>query len=83
MKMDYFHFQGHRDEPMSIIFDSTKQFEYSIPVIVIGSGGCGLSAALAVKENKTDNKEELVIVICNILKKMKLKYWLLKEIQHH
>lgn len=52
--MDYFHFQGHRDEPMSIIFDSTKQFEYSIPVIVIGSGGCGLSAALAVKENETE-----------------------------
>lgn len=39
---------------MSIIFDNNKSFEYSIPVIVIGSGGCGLCAALAVKETGTD-----------------------------
>ena len=39
---------------MSIIFDTNKSFEYSIPVIVVGSGGCGLSAALAVKETGTD-----------------------------
>ncbi|MBT5216967.1 MAG: FAD-dependent oxidoreductase, partial [Gammaproteobacteria bacterium] len=39
---------------MTVIFDDKKTFEYSIPVLVIGSGGCGLTAALAAKENKTE-----------------------------
>lgn len=39
---------------MTVIFDDTKTFEFSIPIIVIGSGGCGLSAALAVKEKNTE-----------------------------
>ena len=43
---------------MTVIFDDKKTFEFSIPIIVIGSGGCGLSAALAVKEK---NIEVLVI----------------------
>ncbi|GIS86550.1 MAG: hypothetical protein CM1200mP17_11180 [Woeseia sp.] len=59
---------------MSIIFDDHKQFEYSIPVIVIGAGGCGLCAALAVKENNTD-----VLVIkerSNPLRHHSYVYWI-------
>ena len=43
---------------MSVVFDDHKEFEYSIPIVVVGAGGCGLSAALSVKEN---NSEVLVI----------------------
>ena len=43
---------------MSVVFDDHKEFEYSIPIVVVGAGGCGLSAALSAKEN---NSEVLVI----------------------
>ena len=43
---------------MSVVFDDHKKFEYSIPIVVVGAGGCGLSAALSAKEN---NSEVLVI----------------------
>ena len=43
---------------MSVVFDDHKEFEYSIPIVVVGAGGCGLSAALSVKEN---NSEVLVV----------------------
>ena len=39
---------------MTIIFDDLKEFDYSIPVVVVGAGGCGLCAALSVKENNTE-----------------------------
>jgi len=39
---------------LSVIFDDYKEFEYSIPIVVIGAGGCGLCAALSVKENNTE-----------------------------
>ena len=39
---------------MSVTFDDHKEFEYSIPIVVVGAGGCGLSAALSVKENNTE-----------------------------
>jgi fumarate reductase flavoprotein subunit len=35
---------------MGIIRDQIPQFEFSIPVAVIGAGACGLSAALAVRD---------------------------------
>jgi len=43
---------------LSVVFDDHKEFEYSIPIVVVGAGGCGLSAALSAKEN---NSEVLVI----------------------
>ena len=43
---------------MSVVFDDHKEFEYSIPIVVVVAGGCGLSAALSAKEN---NSEVLVI----------------------
>ena len=43
---------------MSVVFDDHKEFEYSIPIVVVGAGGCGLYAALSAKEN---NSEVLVI----------------------
>jgi len=43
---------------VSVVFDDHKEFEYSIPIVVVGAGGCGLSAALSAKEN---NSEVLVI----------------------
>ena len=39
---------------MSVVFDDHKEFEYSIPIVVVGAGGCGLSAALSAKENNTE-----------------------------
>ena len=39
---------------MSVVFDDYKEFEYSIPIVVVGAGGCGLSAALSAKENNTE-----------------------------
>ena len=39
---------------MSVVFDDHKEFEYSLPIVVVGAGGCGLSAALSAKENNTE-----------------------------
>jgi flavocytochrome c len=39
---------------MPVIFDATKRFDVSVPLIVIGGGACGLVAALAAREAGTE-----------------------------
>lgn len=39
---------------MRTAIKSSDQFDFTMPVIVIGGGGCGLSAALAVRDGDTD-----------------------------
>lgn len=40
--------------PPSVIVDPTRAFEIHYPVIVVGAGGCGLTAALAARESGLD-----------------------------
>ena len=37
-----------------IITDADKSFDYSVPVVVVGGGGCGLCAALAASDEGAD-----------------------------
>jgi len=38
----------------NVIFAGSENFEVTYPVIVIGGGGCGLCAALAVRDSDED-----------------------------
>ena len=35
---------------MPVLFDESKHFELSIPVVIVGAGACGLVAALAARD---------------------------------
>jgi fumarate reductase flavoprotein subunit len=39
---------------LSIIRDNNRQFEVTVPVLIIGAGACGLTAALAARESGVD-----------------------------
>ena len=36
---------------MNVLVNPKKEFEYEIPVVIVGAGACGLCAALAAKES--------------------------------
>jgi fumarate reductase flavoprotein subunit len=39
---------------MTIIRSSIPEFEFSVPVVIVGAGACGLSAALAARDHGTE-----------------------------
>ena len=39
---------------MPVIFDDTRRFEVTVPVLVVGGGACGLVAALAARDAGTE-----------------------------
>lgn len=39
---------------MTIIRSSIPEFEFSVPVVIVGAGACGLSAALAARDQGTE-----------------------------
>jgi fumarate reductase flavoprotein subunit len=39
---------------MSIIRDSIPDFEFTIPLAIIGAGACGLTAALAARDRDVE-----------------------------
>ena len=39
---------------MGIIRDHIPEFEFSIPVAIVGAGACGLTAALAARDQGVD-----------------------------
>ena len=36
---------------MNVLVNPKKEFEYEVPVVIVGAGACGLCAALAAKES--------------------------------
>ena len=39
---------------MAVETKAASEFEFSIPVLIVGAGGCGLTAALAARDNGAD-----------------------------
>ncbi|MEY2721392.1 MAG: hypothetical protein RL597_837, partial [Pseudomonadota bacterium] len=39
---------------MTVLRDSIPEFEFSVPVVIVGAGACGLTAALAARDQGAD-----------------------------